>query len=56
MEHGWGHQREINWIVRLKVRNGLEGLGRLRDISISGAWITSRYRQGSCPMWKSDSR
>jgi hypothetical protein len=41
MEHRWGHRREINRFVRLRMRNGLRGYGRIRDVSISGAWIAT---------------
>jgi hypothetical protein len=41
MEHRWGHRREINRFVRLRMRNGLRGFGRIRDVSISGAWIAT---------------
>ena len=42
MEHRWGHRREINGFVQLQMRNGLKGFGRIRDVSISGAWITTK--------------
>jgi hypothetical protein len=42
MEHRWGHRREINRFVQLKLRNGLQGFGRIRDVSVSGAWITTQ--------------
>jgi hypothetical protein len=41
MEHRWGYRREINRFVRLRMRNGLKGFGRIRDVSISGAWIAT---------------
>jgi hypothetical protein len=41
MEHRWGHRRQINRFVRLRMRNGLRGFGRIRDVSISGAWIAT---------------
>jgi hypothetical protein len=41
MEHRWGHRREINRFVRLRLRNGMRGFGRIRDVSISGAWIAT---------------
>jgi hypothetical protein len=41
MEHRWGHRREINRFVRLRMRDGLRGFGRIRDVSISGAWIST---------------
>jgi hypothetical protein len=41
MEHRWGHRREVNRFVRLKMRNGLRGFGRIRNVSISGAWIAT---------------
>jgi hypothetical protein len=42
MEHRWGQRREINRFVRLRVRSGSIGFGRIRDVSISGAWIATR--------------
>jgi hypothetical protein len=42
MEHRWGHRREINRFVQLQLRNGLKGFGRIRNVSISGAWITTK--------------
>jgi hypothetical protein len=42
MERRWGHRREINRFVRLRMRNGLRGFGRICDVSISGAWIATR--------------
>ena len=42
MEHRWGHRHETNRFVRLRLRNGLKGFGRIRDVSISGAWITTK--------------
>jgi hypothetical protein len=41
MEHRWGHRYKINRIVRLEMRNALAGFGRIRDISISGAWVAT---------------
>jgi hypothetical protein len=41
MERRWGHRRQINRFVRLRMRNGLQGFGRIRDVSISGAWIAT---------------
>jgi hypothetical protein len=41
MEHRWGHRREIDRFVRLKTRSGRQGFGRIRDVSISGAWIAT---------------
>ena len=35
------HRHEINRFVRLRMRNGLRGFGRIRDVSISGAWIAT---------------
>lgn len=41
MEHRWGHRREVNRQVRLEMPDGIRGWGRIGDVSISGAWITS---------------
>jgi hypothetical protein len=41
MEHRWGHRRQINRFVRLRMRNGSRGFGRIRNVSISGAWIAT---------------
>jgi hypothetical protein len=38
---GTRHRREINRFVRLRIRNGLRGFGRIRDVSISGGWIAT---------------
>jgi len=42
MEHRWGHRLEVNQPVRLRVRGGQWVSGRIRNASISGAFITSR--------------
>jgi len=42
MEHRWGHRREVNRFVRLRMRSGLIGFGRIRDASISGAWVATK--------------
>jgi hypothetical protein len=41
MEHRWGHRHKIDRFVRLKLRNGRKAFGRIRDVSISGAWVTT---------------
>jgi hypothetical protein len=41
MEHRWGHRYKIDRFVRLRMRDGLRGLGQIRDVSISGAWIAT---------------
>jgi hypothetical protein len=41
MEHRWGHRQAIDKFVRLKLRSGFGGCGRLRNVSISGAWVTT---------------
>jgi hypothetical protein len=41
MQHRWGHRREVNRFVKLRMRNGLRGFGRIRDVSIGGAWIAT---------------
>lgn len=41
MEHRWGHRREIDKGVRLKLCDGRTGFGRLRNLSVTGAWITT---------------
>lgn len=41
MEHRWGHRRGTNRFVRLSVRSGLTGFGRIHNVSISGAWIVT---------------
>jgi hypothetical protein len=41
MEHRWGHRRTIDVFVRLKLRSGFGRFGRLRNVSISGGWVTT---------------
>lgn len=42
MEHRWGHRLEVNEPVRLRVRGGQWVNGRIRNASISGAFIATR--------------
>jgi hypothetical protein len=42
MEHRWGNRREISKGVRLKLRDGRTGFGRLCNVSVTGAWIATR--------------
>lgn len=39
MEHRWGSRRPCKVRVHLTAGAGISGLGRLRDISISGAFL-----------------
>jgi len=44
MEHRWGQRLEVKRLVRLTLRSGLCGWGHIRNISVSGAWITTRMK------------
>jgi PilZ domain len=41
MEHRWGHRRKVSRIVHLLMRSGREAPARIRNVSISGAFIVS---------------
>ena len=41
MEHRWGHRREISRAVQLGTRSGVAARGRISNVSISGAFVTS---------------
>jgi hypothetical protein len=41
MERRCGHRRKSDRFVRLKMRDGLSGFGRIRNVSITGAWIAT---------------
>lgn len=44
MEHRWGHRVEIGIDVGLVYRPSVVGAGRLRNVSISGAFIETTLR------------
>lgn len=39
MEHRWGERTSVNLTVRLTGLPGAIGMGRLRDVSLSGAFV-----------------
>ncbi|MGH8210770.1 MAG: PilZ domain-containing protein [Steroidobacteraceae bacterium] len=41
MEHRWGQRRETNQRVQLRTRTGTAGVGRVCDVSISGARLAT---------------
>jgi hypothetical protein len=41
MEHRWGNRREISHAVRVRTRGGLVASGMLRNISVSGALLST---------------
>ena len=43
MEHRWGERIEVDIPVQVSVPPLTIGSGRVRNISISGAWITGRF-------------
>jgi hypothetical protein len=43
MEHRWGHRREVSRTVHIGTRSGLVARGRIANVSISGAYVVSRY-------------
>jgi hypothetical protein len=43
MEHRWGERVEVDIPVQVSVPPHALGTGRIRDISISGAWIVGRF-------------
>jgi hypothetical protein len=43
MEHRWGERLEVDICVQLSVPPLILGSGRIRNISISGAWISGRF-------------
>ena len=42
MEHRWGNRVSVDIGVRISARVGIIGVGRILDISVSGAWIRTR--------------
>lgn len=43
MEHRWGERIEVDIPVQVSVPPHVLGTGRIRNISISGAWILGRF-------------
>ena len=43
MEHRWGERIEVDIAVQVSVPPLIFGSGRVRNISISGAWIAGRF-------------
>ena len=43
MEHRWGERVEVDIPVQVSVPPLILGSGRIRNVSISGAWITGRF-------------
>jgi hypothetical protein len=41
MEHRWGERLPVQARIALRTPGGLQGIGYLRDVSISGAFIVS---------------
>ena len=41
MEHRWGSRRSISHAVRVRTQNGIVASGVLKDISVSGALLTT---------------
>ncbi len=41
MEHRWGQRIALDRAVRLTARPLAIGIGRIRDVSLSGAWIST---------------
>jgi len=41
MEHRWGHRREVSRAVQLETRGGVIARGRITDVSISGAFLST---------------
>ena len=44
MEHRWGERVEVDIPVQVSVPPHALGIGRIVNISISGAWILGRFR------------
>jgi hypothetical protein len=44
MEHRWGQRMRCQARVRLSGGTGINGAGRVRDISVSGAFIETAFR------------
>ncbi len=44
MEHRWGRRIPCGTAVRLSASPGLAGMGRLRDVSMSGAFVETPLR------------
>jgi hypothetical protein len=42
MEHRWGKRIPADMAVRILARPGMIGVGRILDLSASGAWIRAR--------------
>lgn len=42
MEHRWGQRIPADIGVRISARLGMIGVGRILDLSVSGAWIRAR--------------
>ena len=43
MEHRWGDRIEVDIPVQVSVPPSVIGTGQVRNISISGAWISGRF-------------
>ena len=66
MEHRWGQRQPINLMVRFFAMSGMTGVGRLMNISSSGAFLatTSPLRRlalvylepAAAPFWEIQSR
>ena len=66
MEHRWGQRQPVNLVVRFFAMSGMTGVGRLMNISSSGAFLatTSPLRRlalvylepTSAPLWEIQSR
>ena len=41
MEHRWGERRKVSLPVRVRTPFGVIGVGRVLDLSVSGAFITT---------------
>jgi hypothetical protein len=41
MEHRWGSRREISHAVRVRTQSGVIAMGTLRNISVSGALLST---------------
>ncbi|MGA2564613.1 MAG: PilZ domain-containing protein [Steroidobacteraceae bacterium] len=44
MEHRWGQRIPADIGVRISARPGMIGVGRILDLSVSGAWIRTRLK------------
>lgn len=47
MEHRWGERLSVRTRVALRARGGLQGIGYIRDVSISGALVVSSMHASS---------